>query len=200
MSMFESAKLRSQKDILESAETYEEWREAAQVHDDLSGASEWRKVDQTRLYDYRQIRHRLARLRRYRTRKDNHALLFTLNEGVHGNMGGMGRADLYSHSLIGTKHLIEEYVDEIAQCIEYLADFNVDDISFEEKYDFFHRASLCYGRSALMLSGGGSLGHFHLGVIKALMEQGLMPRVLSGSSAGSVVSAIFGTRTPEQFA
>ncbi|NNC55314.1 MAG: DUF3336 domain-containing protein, partial [Pseudomonadales bacterium] len=73
-------------------------------------------------------------------------------------------------------------------------------IPFDEKYDFFHRASLCFGRSALMLSGGGSLGHFHLGVIKALKERDLVPHVISGSSAGSMVSAIYGTRSPQEMA
>ena len=66
-----------------------------------------------------------------------------------------------------------------------------DDIGVQEKLDFFYRANVCFGRSALMLSGGGVLGFYHLGVVKTLLDQGLLPRVISGSSAGSLRAAVF---------
>jgi NTE family protein len=43
----------------------------------------------------------------------------------------------------------------------------------------------------LTLSGGGARGIAHLGVIKALEEFGLQFSVLSGTSAGSIVSALY---------
>ena len=49
-----------------------------------------------------------------------------------------------------------------------------------------------------MLSGGGVLGFYHLGVVKTLLEQGLLPRVISGSSAGSIVAGVMGTHTNEE--
>jgi NTE family protein len=48
-----------------------------------------------------------------------------------------------------------------------------------------------------MLSGGGALGPFHVGVVKALHEQGLLPEVISGASAGSIVAAVVGTQSDE---
>lgn len=42
------------------------------------------------------------------------------------------------------------------------------------------------------------MGFYHVGVVKALMSNGLMPRVLGGSSAGSIVTAIVATRTDEE--
>jgi TAG lipase/steryl ester hydrolase/phospholipase A2/LPA acyltransferase len=56
------------------------------------------------------------------------------------------------------------------------------------------------GRTALLLSGGGNLSFFHLGVIRVLLEAGLLPRVLSGASAGSLIAAIVGTRSEEDLA
>jgi NTE family protein len=50
-----------------------------------------------------------------------------------------------------------------------------------------------------MLSGAGSLGPFHLGVAKALVEQDLLPGVISGSSAGAFVAAVLGTHDAEGF-
>ena len=39
------------------------------------------------------------------------------------------------------------------------------------------------------------VGFYHVGVAKALMENNLMPRVIGGSSAGSILCAMLGTRT-----
>lgn len=52
-----------------------------------------------------------------------------------------------------------------------------------------------YGRSALLLSGGGGLGIHHLGVLRALYEHELLPRIISGSSAGALVSSLLCTKT-----
>jgi NTE family protein len=155
-------------------------------------------VDQTSLYDYTQIRLRLDRLRSLRARHDYHGLLFTLNEGIHGNMGGMGRSSLYRRAKFGTKKLIEQYIDEIDDSLRFLAELDHDAIDVQEKLDFFYRANVCFGRSALMLSGGGVLGFYHLGVVKTLLDQGLLPRVISGSSAGSLVAGVLGTHTDEE--
>ncbi|RNF13197.1 uncharacterized protein Tco025E_06292 [Trypanosoma conorhini] len=47
-----------------------------------------------------------------------------------------------------------------------------------------------YGRSALMLSGGSTLGVSHTGVVRALFDAGLLPNIISGSSAGSLLASI----------
>eukprot|EP00759_Apiculatamorpha_spiralis_P009889 PhF_6_TR16980/c0_g1_i1/m.25673/K14674/TGL4; TAG lipase / steryl ester hydrolase / phospholipase A2 / LPA acyltransferase len=64
-----------------------------------------------------------------------------------------------------------------------------------EKYELFKDTAQSYGRTALMLSGGAALGLYHTGVVKALWEKGVLPRVISGSSAGSIIAAMFCTRT-----
>ncbi|MEI7596614.1 MAG: patatin-like phospholipase family protein [Bacteroidota bacterium] len=43
----------------------------------------------------------------------------------------------------------------------------------------------------LVLSGGGVRGFAHLGAIKALSEHGIIPEVISGTSAGAVVAALY---------
>ena len=43
----------------------------------------------------------------------------------------------------------------------------------------------------IALSGGGARGVAHLGVLKALKEFGVMPNMLSGSSAGAMVAAFY---------
>ncbi len=196
--MANSRKLKKLEKAMYKSQSYQEWVSAAEEHDEVSGMKRWRQVDQTSLYDYSQIRLRLDRLRSLRARHDYHGLLFTLNEGIHGNMGGMGRSTLYSRARYGTKRLIEEYVDEIDDALRFIAELESDEITTAEKLDFFYRANICFGRSALMLSGGGVLGFYHLGVVKTMLEQNLLPRVISGSSAGSLVAGVLGTHTDEE--
>ena len=173
--------------------TYTEWKQAAQSRDERSGALAWRKRDETSLYDYRVIRRRFDELREIRASGDPHRLLFYLHEGIHGNMAGMGSASLYGRrSKFGTKFLISDYIDELTGALRQLAQADEKDISLNEKRDFFRRASDCFGRSALMLSGAGSLGPFHLGVVKAMAEENILPNIISGASAGSMVTAFAG--------
>jgi NTE family protein len=43
----------------------------------------------------------------------------------------------------------------------------------------------------IALSGGGARGIAHIGVLKALEENGVFPDVISGTSAGSIVGALY---------
>ncbi|MDG2410642.1 MAG: DUF3336 domain-containing protein, partial [Halioglobus sp.] len=193
--MRNTRKLKRIEEQMDRASTYEQWSSAAREHDELSGQARWRQVDQTSQYDYAQIRLRLDKLRSLRSRHDYQGLMFTLNEGIHGNMGGMGRHSLYTRAKFGTKYLIEQYIAEVEDSLRLIAELDNKEISEQEKLDFFYRANICFGRSALMLSGGGVLGFYHLGVVKTLLDEGLLPRVISGSSAGSIVAGALGTHT-----
>ena len=195
----EPEELRQLSENMAQALSFDEWQRYAVEHDTKSGAMDWRKRRETRLYDHASIQSRLKRLRKLRREGDNRRLLFALNEGIHGNMGGMGRLPLYQRAHSGTKVLISDYIDAICDSLEHLASDQANDIPLPERLHFFQRASHCYGRSALMLSGGGTLGYFHLGVLKALIEQDLCPAVISGASAGAFVAAILGTNSDDEF-
>lgn len=130
-----------------------------------------------------------------------------------------------------------------------LADWPDVGIPNDEKLAFFKEARHAFGRTALLLSGGGGLGSFHLvcvawfwwpaagmcwcrrqchaaprgsprsgptccisaptcgvspfcfcvqGVVKALFEHRMLPRVLAGSSVGSIIAGIVATRTDDE--
>ena len=188
------------RDPLALASSYEEWLDGATRHDARRGLLRWREEERSDLYDYRVIRRRYDELVETRESGDPEQLLYYLNEGLHGNMGGMGTPELYAKARSGTKDLVTRYIDEM---VAALVDFEaLDDsvVTAAAKRAYFERAAGCFGRSALMFSGAGSLGAFHIGVAKALAQQRLMPSVVSGASAGSVVAAVIGTRPPEALA
>lgn len=172
--------------------SYADWREQALATDERTGAARWKADDRSTLFDYRVIRRRLDELLEVRESGNALRLLHYFDEGMHGNMGGMGSAALYRQTAVGTKNMITQYVSELAAGLEQLAD--MDELPLETKIEFFRRARHAYGRASLMLSGAGALGPFHFGVARALLEQGLLPDVVSGASAGAVVAAILCTR------
>ena len=186
------------KRSLKRADSYEEWMAAALAYDKYNGLDRWREKDQTRQYDHVSIRTRLDSLQSLKARHDIKGLLYTLNEGIHGNMGGMGKAGLYGYALSGTKRLVENYIEEIADTLDMVAADNSGDISNEDKLEFFRRASHCFGRSAFMMSGSGSLLYFHVGVIRALAAANLMPTILSGSSGGAIVGSVVSTHSDKE--
>ncbi|MGB5581810.1 MAG: DUF3336 domain-containing protein, partial [Woeseia sp.] len=118
---------------MQDAQSYAEWQKAAIAYDIAMGFDLWKQSDESKHYDYASIRKRLAELRKLRRKKDNEGLLYTLNEGIHGNMSGMGHGRLYSKARFGTKQVISDYIEEIASALEHLARKQVRSISEEEK-------------------------------------------------------------------
>ncbi|MES0873538.1 DUF3336 domain-containing protein [Sinimarinibacterium thermocellulolyticum] len=183
---------------LQNATTYAEWRAAAEALDRLDGYDEWRDADASADYDWRLIRARLRQVRQLRAEGQIAKLVHHLRQGLHWNLGNIGNPRLYERARVGTKRLIHDYVGEISETLRYLADLDAPEFPPADKHRFFTEVAHSYGRSALMLSGGATLGLFHVGVVKALYREGLVPPIMSGSSAGSVVCATVGTREPHE--
>jgi TAG lipase / steryl ester hydrolase / phospholipase A2 / LPA acyltransferase len=183
---------------LEKAASYAEWVSLARERDRIAGKLAWRTKDESQFFDYRSIRARLEHLHRLRESGDDHGLLFTLNEGIHGNMDGMANEHLWGEALSGTKFLITAYVEAIADALVHLARPEVNSISAAEKRDFFERALHCYGCSSLLLSGSGAFLYFHIGVVRAMVEQRLLPDIIAGSSGGALVGAVVCTHTESE--
>lgn len=116
------------------------------------------------------------------------------------DLGGMGNLDLYRHSYFGTKDIIERYVDSAIATIDTVVSQGSMDprIEYRDLLDSMLYARQSFGRSALLLSGGGTFGMAHTGVLKALFNAKLLPRIISGASAGSIVCAVMCTRTDEE--
>ena len=197
MSLF-STQLSDIEKALEQASSYAEYRDACLAHDALSGANEWKAKDPCRDYDYRLIRKRVQRIKLAQSQHDIPALMSILHEGLHGNLGNIANPELLTHCKIGTKHLIQEFIDQVVSALEQIYTADEDVVDFYDKLTFFEETAHAYGRSCLMLSGGAGLGFFHCGVVKSLNEQNLLPSVISGASAGSIIGGMLATRTHDE--
>ncbi|KAL5530026.1 hypothetical protein ACEPAF_6283 [Sanghuangporus sanghuang] len=178
---------------LRAASTYEEWKEAALELDEYLGFDEWKRIDEDPFYDWRLVRKVLRSLRNLRRADDARGVLGVLETCLRTNFAGVESARVYSETFYGTKDLIEAYIMEVEKALAYIRESSV--LSIEEKRRFFKSANMNLGISALCLSGGATFGYYHFGVIKAFVDADLLPRVITGTSAGGLVAALAATRT-----
>lgn len=88
------------------------------------------------------------------------------------------------------------YINEVTASLNYVLESS--SVSSTDKRRFFRTINKNYGSSALCLSGGAGFGYYHFGVIKAFLEADLLPKVITGTSAGGLVAALTCTRTDEE--
>ncbi|KAG0360566.1 hypothetical protein BGZ54_009483 [Gamsiella multidivaricata] len=186
---------RLRKD-LRNASTYGEWKDAAQKLDTYMKKDEWKNDPDFGYYDY----HLLSKVNKnlYRAREANRIeeLKDTLQGVVKPNFGGVENARLYSQTYHGTKKPIEEYVQEVAASLQAVSESK--QLTDEEKRVFLKSIYKNYGRTALCLSGGAGFGYYHLGVVRALLQAGVLPTVITGTSAGALLAALVCCRTDKE--
>lgn len=183
------------------AQTFEEYSRLGLELDELNGMEEWKKTDESPIYDWVGLTRRLQYLQSLEMGEDGgvHELKRQLRAGLMRNMGGISDPRLHSACKIGTKELIERYVRFVCEKLQFLCDEDFgEQFSIDDKFAYFYETRQAFGRSALCLSGGATLGLYHLGVIKVLYEHSLLPRVISGSSVGSIIASFVATRRDEE--
>ncbi|OJD19899.1 hypothetical protein AJ78_00093 [Emergomyces pasteurianus Ep9510] len=187
---------------LRQATTLPDWLDIAGELDELDGNNEWKATFECDEYDPVLVQRRLHDLENARLTCDAAAMTHIIRTALSRDLGGMTNKSIYNHSRIGTKNLVDQYITTAAETISTLLDVS-------RKYDFdgaesrylleqLLAARQAFGRSALLLSGGATFGMNHIGVAKALWETRLLPRIISGSSAGSIVSAVLCVYTDEE--
>ncbi|CAF3778623.1 unnamed protein product [Rotaria socialis] len=265
---------------LNNAENYEEWYEYACKTDKLHGRESWKASSESKYYHANLTRTFTDELKSNREVKDIEKLMKTLQTCINKSMNGILNEHLYSKSFVGTKYVIEEYIQEIVRSLKYLTeqaqlldicetypthvlasptDYFITTTEAEDKYlicadddcsplltspstterlintnvnsdyselqtsfseqtidvlttDNSSTGTLSaesvlkalkamkshYGATALCLSGGAGIGHYHWGVVKALLSSGYLPKVISGTSSGAVVAAVVCTRSDDE--
>lgn len=169
---------------MDQADSYADWVAAARAVDDAEGATAWREAMASEECDERLVDETRAQLRRARKAGDIHTLMFHLRSLMSRHFGGIDNPQLYKRSFTGTKKTVERYLTEVCACIDAVAAAPPSLVPSAAKRDFIETCRLSIGRTALALSGGGSLAMAHMGVVRVLISAGLLPRVISGTSGG----------------
>ena len=99
------------------------------------------------------------------------------------------------------RKVIKGYYEEVERCLEFVIEITSASSPKAQREEYRVNSDLMgwirklkhnMGRSALILSGGGSMAMYHVGTVKALCEAGLYDQVavISGVSDGSITTAM----------
>lgn len=182
--------------------SFDEWRTCACDLDDLEGNNTWKETFESTEYNPTLVHERMKQLEDARISCDVPRMLFLIRTALSRDLGSMSEGSLYQHTHIGTKNLIDEYINTavstISSLLELSASGHCDPAEMQYILDQLLSARQAFGRSAVLLSGGGTFGMNHVGVAKALWEAKLVPRIISGASAGSIVASIYCAHTEDE--
>lgn len=192
---------------LRRQDNYEDWVQAAKNLDRHLGNDEWKADDEGSYYDWKVIRQVVRQLRRLRLeaevderdsdrrggRRAIDELRATLETCVKNNFGGIENPRLYSETYYGTKDLLQTYVNETAESLKFV--FSSSQLSQTDKRQLSKHLSANFGRTALCLSGGATFAYYHIGIAKSLLDAGLLPNIITGTSGGALVAALLATRS-----
>jgi hypothetical protein len=153
---------------LSNAKNFDEWSNAARELDRIEGRDKWKHKTYTRDdYDDALIHEWIHTLKQQRAAEDYKSLIHTLQSiFASDNPAGISNDSLYNQTHFGTKQLINDFIAVVLECLVVVRD--ADQIDLTQRLAFFKRARQSYGRTALLLSGGASLGYFHIVCITLL--------------------------------
>ncbi|CAI7590847.1 unnamed protein product [Penicillium manginii] len=201
---------RLRKD-LSGQKNYADWLKSAQALDVHLGNETWKQTDEYAYYDHITIDKVVAQLKKARADTEWEAehgrvsvneipaveeLRSLLEACVKNNFAGVENPRIYSEAYSGTKELVQEYIDEVHACIQLV--LNSKQFDKEAKYQHFKHLDTNFGRTALCLSGGATFAYYHFGVVKALLDNGVLPELITGTSGGALVAGLVATRTDEE--
>jgi len=189
--------IRGWRKKMSSARTYKEWKKAGEELGKIDGSLDWRENPKCKYYDHRRIRSDTATVSRYMKTGKTKDLMQFLRARLYRNCGGILSDQLHPEKCVGTKIIIEEYVKWMCRALHFIA--RDGQTPPAERLSFFNEIRHTYGRSAFLAGGGSSFGLYHFGVVLELMAQGLLPKVISGSSVGSIMVAFLCCLTTEEF-
>ena len=155
----------------------------------------------SRSYDVELIDEQLRQLQAQRASGNVEEMMFLLRADILRNLGSLQsdckvRFSKSNAEPPAVPRAVRQYMAELKSQLFSIA--QDETVTIQEKLVFLQETRHCFGRTALMMSGGGTLGTFHVGVARALNRKHLLPRVLAGSSVGSIIAAIIGSRTQEE--
>ena len=154
---------------------------------------------------WQQLEERAGNYRSLQSQGDEYGLMFHLrSELMRRQVGGIGGAgfsrDSSSFLRLGqsveARRRLEQYQQAVIAALRYVGGARSDasELHPAQRLAFINETRHAFGRTALLLSGGGAMGVKHLGVVSALLEEKLLPKIVSGTSAGSIVAAVVGTK------
>jgi TAG lipase/lysophosphatidylethanolamine acyltransferase len=163
----------------------------------------WRAAPESIYYDSRLIFMRSKAIVEAHMAEDIMGLIAILRAGLVRNLGNITDHHLFSRAYCGTKAMIDEYVETVVVALAWITSYpttaeSQGGLTHQGKLDVLHDTRQAFGRTALVLQGGSIFGLCHIGVVKALHQQGLLPRIISGTATGALIAALVGVHKDDE--
>ncbi|KAL5118398.1 hypothetical protein ACEQ8H_003748 [Pleosporales sp. CAS-2024a] len=199
---------------LQNATSYQDWIHGAQQLDAYLGSDAWKKNPSYSYYDSKTIRRVHEQLVKLRQRAESDEtippgqrqpdgqpravedLRALVEACMKNNFCGFENPRLYSETYYGTKDAVQSFIEEAEASLAFL--LNTAQLEPENKRALFKHLGSNFGRTALCLSGGATFAYYHFGIAKALLDAGLLPEVITGTSGGALVAALLCSRTDQE--
>lgn len=181
---------------LQKCEEYSDFVKLAPTVDALMGKALWPKNQDDGLCDYAVLNAWLQRADMLRQANDPVALISHMRPCFSRSFCRLNEPKLYTECLSCTKTIVNTFYNSLYSHMDWICQHA--SVPLSEKLLFFRQARRSLGRSALALSGGGSLTMIHSGVCLELLKQKLLPSVISGTSGGSLIASVIALQTEEE--
>ena len=149
------------------------------------------------------MRQRASTYAKLQANGDEFGLMYHLrSELMRKQSGGAGYSrdgSTWLRKHRAARERIEEYQHQVCSALRYIASGVAPGSSRPaQRLAFINETRHAFGRTALLLSGGAAFGVKHMGVVSALQREGLLPRIIAGTSAGSIVAACVCSRKDDE--
>lgn len=186
-------KKKQLRKALRTSKNYQEWIQNAMNMDKYLHLDSWKHKKHFYYYDYDTLKLTIGKLNKFKQQGDMERIMLVLQSCAKANFAGTENPLLYSQTYYGTKEIVDEYNALVSDLLEMIIQDQT--IPASNKRLFFKSLNKNFGRTALCLSGGATFAYNHFGVVKALLENDLLPQIITGTSGGGVVAALATTRT-----
>ena len=177
--------------------TYREWHTLQEELDQARNVDEWASSPEHPAYKHKDLHGFRRELYHSQRIDDYHHIISRLRAQLDRNIFKILSPDLYRKSLIQTKRAIHDYIDDIISCIWYVARWGGTPASkwSSKSLVLSEVKDSVFGKTSLVLTGGAMISACHIGVVKTLYQQHLLPRIITGVATGSLVAAMVGVST-----
>ena len=176
-----------------AAETYAQWLSSRCALDAHEQRRQWASARVSAHFDFALVETALATLGRVREEAASsgspHKLAELLMMLMNRSFANINDPHNHEFPGVGPPTAIAQLLDGVQEALETLVDasWGEDVFGAGHKRAFIAQARHAHGCTALCLSGGGAIAMHHIGLIAELVENGLLPAVLSGTSGGSII-------------
>ncbi|KAL1518418.1 hypothetical protein AB1Y20_002710 [Prymnesium parvum] len=181
--------------------SYAEWRAAEDECDVREGGGALPTLADASFF--LTLSDKAANYRRLLAAGDEYGLMYHLRaELMRGHGGGSGYnrdGSTWLRKHRAARARIDAYQADVCAALRFVGEGRAPhSLGAAGRLAFINETRHAYGRTALMLSGGAAFGVKHLGVAAALHRERLLPRIVCGTSAGSIVASFICVKTDEE--